>query len=100
MVGVLWKSYFGLLKGNFGERAVEKLLWATQGPLWGACCGGATLVWATQGCGRATLGYSGPALASVLVKLPGVLKSQVLTIQQPHSPTGGELSVLVLIQTK
>ena len=41
------ESYFGLLKDYFGECAVEKLLWATQGLLWGVCCG------------RATLGYSG-----------------------------------------
>ena len=79
---VLWKSYFGLLRDHFGQCAVEELLWATQGSLWPACCGRATLgysgttllLWATQGglwgvcCGRATLGYSGITLASVLWK--------------------------------
>ena len=43
-----------LLLPSFGERAVEKLLWATQGSLWPVCCE------------RATLGYSGITLASVL----------------------------------
>ena len=33
-------------------------------------------------------------------ELPGVLKSQVLKIQQPHSPTGGEKQAFVgLINT-
>ena len=50
---MLWKSYFGLL---FGQCAVEELSWATQGSLWPVCCG------------RATLGYSGITLASVLWK--------------------------------
>ena len=29
-----WKSYFGLLKDYFGQRAVEDLSWATRGLLW------------------------------------------------------------------
>ena len=41
---------------RIGECAVEGLLWATQGSLWPVCCG------------RATLGYSGITLASVLWK--------------------------------
>ena len=53
---VLWERYFELLRDHFGQRAVEELSWATQGSLWGVCCG------------RATLGYSGITLASVLWK--------------------------------
>ena len=34
LVNVLWKSYFGLLKDYFGQRAVEDLSWATRGLLW------------------------------------------------------------------
>ena len=57
---MLWKGYFGqlrdvccgratlgLLRDHFGQCAVEELLWTTH-------------------CGRATLGYSGITLASVL----------------------------------
>ena len=47
MASALWKSYFELLRDHSGECAVEALLWATQGSLWGVCCG------------RATLSYSG-----------------------------------------
>ena len=88
LASVLWKSYFCLVTDHFGERAVEKLLWATQGSLWPVCCERATLgysgsLWpaccerATLGysgslsparCGRAKLGYSGITLASVLWK--------------------------------
>ena len=57
---VLWKGYFGLLRDHFGQRAVEELLWATQGSLWPVCCGRPTLahfgqcaveevLWAAQG---------------------------------------------------
>ena len=53
---MLWKSNFALLRDHFGQCAVEELLWATQGSLWPACCG------------RATLVYSGMTLASVLWK--------------------------------
>ena len=69
LASALWKSYFGLLTDHFGqcaveellrhhsgEYAVEALLWATQGSLWPVCCG------------RATLGYSGITLGSVLWK--------------------------------
>ena len=45
-----------LLRDHSGECAVEGLLWATQGSPWPVCCG------------RATLGYSGITLASVLWK--------------------------------
>ena len=84
---VLWKGYFGLLTDHCGQCAVEELLWATQGPLWGVWkgyfgllrdhsgeCAVEELLWATQGplwqvcCGRATLGYSGTTLGSVLWK--------------------------------
>ena len=86
---VLWKGYFGLLKnwllrdhsgecaveglfgllrGHFGQRGVEELLWATQGSLWPV----EELSWAGSlwgaCCGRATLGYSGITLANVLWK--------------------------------
>ena len=53
---MLWKGYFGLLRDHFGQCALEGLLWATQGSLWPVCCG------------RATLGYSGTTLGSVLWK--------------------------------
>ena len=43
-------------QGSFGERAVEKLLWASQGLLWSTCCG------------RSKLGYSQTTLVSVLWK--------------------------------
>ena len=49
-------SYFGLLRDHFGQCALEELLSATQGSLWPVCCG------------RATLGYSGTTLGSVLWK--------------------------------
>ena len=43
-MNVLWKSYFGLLKDYFGQRAVEDLSWATQGLLWRVWCGRAKLL--------------------------------------------------------
>ena len=41
---MLWKSYFGLVRDHFGECAMEKLLWVSQGPLRRVCCGRAILV--------------------------------------------------------
>ena len=37
LASVLWKSYFGLSRDHFGQCAVEELLWASQ------CCGRASL---------------------------------------------------------
>ena len=86
LASVLWKSYFGLLRDHFGESAAEELLWPTRDHIiyWRVCCGKATLgysgptlasvLWKRYFgllrvcCGRATLGYSGITLASVLWK--------------------------------
>ena len=57
-MNVLWKSYFGLLKDYFGQRAVEDLSWATRllADYFGEC--------AVEG-----LSYSGTTLVSAVEKL-------------------------------